>query len=146
MQGIYYWSDGRKFAGEWRNSKMNGFGFFLWRDGRSYRGEYKDDKKNNFGIYYGPEGKRYEGFWHSGTQKNLGKHTKKDGSFKLGYWDEQKLTSAITEESEIAKKLSEIDEFVEITLNKVESVYNSLKLLFSNFLPNVEFESLLEFN
>ncbi len=38
MKGLYNWSDGRKYAGEWKSSKMNGFGAFLWKDGRSYRG------------------------------------------------------------------------------------------------------------
>ncbi len=118
---------------------------FLWKDGRSYKGEYKDDKKHNFGMYYGNEGKRYEGFWECGAQKNLGKYTKKDSSFKLGFWNENQLATHITEENEIAKKLSEIDEFIEETLHRVNYVINSLKYLFNNFLPNIEFDSLLQF-
>lgn len=125
---------------------MNGCGVFLWKDGRSYKGEYKDDKKHNFGMYYGNEGKRYEGMWECGSQKNLGKYTKKDGSFKLGYWDENQLISAITHENDIGIKLSEIDLCVDDTMNKVTIVMNTLKILFVNYLPNVLFESLLEFN
>lgn len=124
---------------------MNGFGIFLWKDGRTYKGEYKDDKKHNFGMYYGNEGKRYEGFWEGGSQKKLGKYTKKDGSFKLGNWDENQLTSAITNENEIAEKLLQIDELIDDTLGKVSIVMNNLKSLFNDYLPNVEFESLLEF-
>lgn len=124
---------------------MNGFGIFLWKDGRSYKGEYRDDKKHNFGMYYGNEGKRYEGFWECGSQKKLGKYTKKDGSFKLGYWDENQLNSAITNENEIASKLTEIDKRIEETLIRVTEVVSQLKALFSNYLPNLEFESLLEF-
>ena len=41
---MYYWADGRKFAGEWKNSKMNGYGLFTWKDGRDYRG------KKNFNL------------------------------------------------------------------------------------------------
>ena len=124
---------------------MNGFGMFLWKDGRSYKGEYKDDKKHNFGMYYGNEGKRYEGFWECGAQKNLGKYTKKDSSFKLGFWNENQLATHITEENIIANKLSEIDEFIEETLHRVNYVMASLKSLFNNFLPNIEFDSLMQF-
>lgn len=124
---------------------MNGFGIFFWKDGRTYRGEYKDDKKHNFGMYYGNESKRYEGFWEKGSQKNLGKYTKRDGSFKLGLWDENQLVSAITDEKEIAVKLSQIDEMIEETNSKVDIVMSNLKLLFNSFLPNIEFETLLEF-
>ena len=43
--GIYEWSDGRKFEGQWKNNKMEGYGIFTWPDGRRYEGEYIDDKK-----------------------------------------------------------------------------------------------------
>lgn len=43
--GIYNWSDGRRFDGDWRNNKMHGSGLFTWSDGRRYEGEYVDDKK-----------------------------------------------------------------------------------------------------
>jgi hypothetical protein len=142
-KGIYYWSDGRKFAGQWLNSKMNGIGIFYWNDGRSYKGEYKDDKKNNFGIYLGNEGKRYDGFWEDGVQKNLGKYTKKDGSFKLGYWEDNHLTKPITNDKDIAIKLSEIDMKTDEISQKLECLMDEMKNLFSNFLPNIQFESLL---
>jgi len=124
---------------------MNGYGIFLWKDGRFYKGEYKDDKKHNFGMYFGNEGKSYEGFWEGGSQKNLGKYTKKDGSFKLGYWDENKLISPITNENEIAQKMLEIDKYVDDSLSRVSDVVDSLKILFANYLPNLEFDSILEF-
>lgn len=125
---------------------MNGNGMFLWKDGRYYKGEYKDDKKHNFGIYYGKENKGYEGFWECGSQKGLGKYIKNNGSFKLGYWDENKLTSAITNEEDIANKLSEIDTLIEECTIKVDKVMTSLKSVFANYLPNVPFEAYLEFN
>jgi hypothetical protein len=124
---------------------MNGYGIFLWKDGRSYKGEYKEDKKQNFGVYYGNEGKKYEGNWEEGSQKNLGRYTKKDGSFKIGIWNEHQLISAITDEVEIANKLAYIDSKVEDTLSKVTAVIHSVKNIFNEFLPGIEFESLLSF-
>jgi hypothetical protein len=122
---------------------MNGFGIFFWSDGRSYKGEYKDDKKNSFGIYLGNEGKRYDGYWEDGVQKHLGKYTKKDGSFKLGYWEDNHLIKPITNDKEIATKLTEIDSKVEETGYKLDSVIQDMKSLFNNYLPNVQFENLL---
>ena len=43
--GVYNWSDGRQYKGEWKNNKMEGHGVFEWPDGRKYIGEYVDDKK-----------------------------------------------------------------------------------------------------
>lgn len=50
--GVYQWSDGRKYEGEWKNNKMEGYGSFTWPDGRKYDGEYIDDKKEGNGIFY----------------------------------------------------------------------------------------------
>lgn len=50
--GIYNWSDGREYRGEWKNNKMEGSGVFKWPDGRRYEGEYVDDKKEGNGIFY----------------------------------------------------------------------------------------------
>jgi len=30
---------------------MDGEGEFRWPDGRKYKGEYKDDKKEGFGVF-----------------------------------------------------------------------------------------------
>ena len=49
--GIYSWSDGRKFDGEWENNKMHGQGLFTWSDGRRYTGDYVDDKKEGHGVF-----------------------------------------------------------------------------------------------
>ena len=124
---------------------MNGHGIFFWKDGRSYKGEYKDDKKHSFGIYYGNGEKRYDGFWEEGVQKNLGKYTKKDGSFKIGYWDDNQLIRPILSEKEMSVKLAEIDSNIEDTNKKISFVLYNMKALFVNYLPNIEFESLLAF-
>ena len=50
--GIYEWSDGRKFQGQWKNNKMEGYGIFTWPDGRKYEGDYVDDKKEGNGVFY----------------------------------------------------------------------------------------------
>lgn len=122
---------------------MNGFGIFYWKDGRMYRGEYKEDKKYNFGIYNGAEGKKYEGYWTDSVQKGLGKLTKKDCSFKIGYWEEALLANAIINETEMENKLLEIDNLIELTLNKVSMVVNTLRATFSPYINGQALDSFL---
>lgn len=50
--GVYNWSDGREYQGEWKNNKMEGQGTFQWPDGRRYEGQYVDDKKEGMGTFY----------------------------------------------------------------------------------------------
>ena len=45
---------------------MHGKGVFTWKDGRKYEGEYKDDKKDGYGEFYWPDGRIYKGFWENG--------------------------------------------------------------------------------
>ena len=52
LLGVYNWSDGRQYKGEWKNNKMEGHGLFEWPDGRRYQGEYVDDKKEGMGTFH----------------------------------------------------------------------------------------------
>lgn len=45
---------------------MHGKGIYTWKDGRKYEGEYKLDKKDGFGTYTWADGKKYEGGWQDG--------------------------------------------------------------------------------
>jgi hypothetical protein len=45
-KGIYNWSDGRRYEGEWLDNNMHGKGVYTWKDGRKYEGEYFNDKKH----------------------------------------------------------------------------------------------------
>jgi len=40
---------------------MNGKGVYIWTDGRKYEGDYAADKKEGFGTYSWPDGRKYEG-------------------------------------------------------------------------------------
>ena len=43
-RGVYSWSDGRKYDGEYIDDKKHGQGTYVWADGRSYTGGWKDGK------------------------------------------------------------------------------------------------------
>ena len=36
-KGIYTWSDGRKYQGDYLNDKKHGFGIYTWADCKSIR-------------------------------------------------------------------------------------------------------------
>ena len=45
---------------------MNGRGVFTWSDGRKYIGEYLEDKKHGYGIFEWSDGIKYMGSWEDG--------------------------------------------------------------------------------
>ena len=40
---------------------MHGKGVFKWTDGKRYEGQYVNDKKEGFGVFVWENGKKYEG-------------------------------------------------------------------------------------
>ena len=70
---------------------MEGVGIYQWTDGRRYEGQYKEDKKSGFGIYHWQDGRVYIGYWSGGKQHGLG--TFKSPEFeglKYGLWEDGK--------------------------------------------------------
>ena len=65
IRGLYKWSDGKYYEGDWLNNKMHGNGKMVWSDGRVYEGEFFEDKKHGFGTYIW-SGRKYIGEWVNG--------------------------------------------------------------------------------
>ena len=38
--GSYFWKNGNKYEGNWKNSEIHGLGQITWPDGRKYQGEW----------------------------------------------------------------------------------------------------------
>lgn len=119
LKGIYTFSDGRVFIGEWKNSVMDGYGEFLWKDGNKYYGYYLADKKEGFGIFYWPKSvKFFVGFWKNGKQEGIGKKFTKDnvkynlwksGKIVCDYENVQDALHAFSDEQNIYLKFFEMD-------------------------------------
>jgi len=68
--GIYIFSEGSRYVGEYKYGKKNGLGTYTWTNGSKYVGEWKDGKINGHGTktwdsdegYYVGEWK--DGKWH----------------------------------------------------------------------------------
>ena len=65
-------------------------GVYPWSDGTCYMGEYKDDKKHGYGIYKWTDGRLYLGYWMKGKQHGLGIYKTATTTFKYGLWEEGK--------------------------------------------------------
>jgi len=61
--GTYYYNDGNRYEGEWKDGIKNGKGTYYFKSGDRYEGEWKDGIKNGKGTYYYNDGNRYEGEW-----------------------------------------------------------------------------------
>ena len=70
--GIYYYNNGERYEGDWKNDLKEGKGIYYYNDGDRYEGDYKDSKKEGKGIYYFNDGDRSMGDYSN--DKPIGKH------------------------------------------------------------------------
>ena len=69
---------------------MHGQGVYTWSDGRIYEGEYLNDKKHGHGTYTWADGRFYEGPWVNGKQHGQGSFTDNNDVTKIGIWEDGK--------------------------------------------------------
>ena len=66
---------------------MDGNGEFIWPDGRKYIGEYKDDKKEGYGVFEWNDERKYKGMWKNGKQDGEGEfYNPKEKVWRKGIW------------------------------------------------------------
>jgi hypothetical protein len=41
--GIYYWPDGERYVGQWKDGLFHGHGVKVFPDGKSYSGQWFED-------------------------------------------------------------------------------------------------------
>ena len=71
---------------------MEGIGTYYWADGRKYQGEYKEDKEHGYGICIWPDGSKYSGGWYAGQKHGLGVYRRPgDDQSEYGIWENGQL-------------------------------------------------------
>lgn len=45
---MFYWPDGRKYDGEWKNGKQNGIGIYRSANNKERKGEWIDGKRSRW--------------------------------------------------------------------------------------------------
>jgi hypothetical protein len=113
--GIYYYTDGDIYEGEWKNDLPDGKGKHTSKDGSySYEGTFKEGKKNGRGIcyfddgvyegefynnlFYGDgivkynNGDVYDGMWKEGERHGRGVYKRSSGIIQIGVWETNTFT------------------------------------------------------
>ena len=94
--GTFLFKDGRKYEGQWRNNKMNGYGIITLPKGNWFEGEFVDDKREGFGVFYSAK-KMYIGIWRN---SKLDGETIiiENGVIKKSVWENGKLVRNLSNE------------------------------------------------
>ncbi|MDG2406537.1 MAG: hypothetical protein P8M25_16855, partial [Paracoccaceae bacterium] len=93
-QGTWTYSNGNKYVGEFRDGNYYGQGTFTFADGSKYIGEFRDDKYHGQGALTFDNGERYVGEFRDSLPNGQGAYTfansaKYVGKFKDGEWHGQ---------------------------------------------------------
>ena len=87
--GVYTYTRGEQFEGEWKANKRNGLGMLTMNTGHKYEGEWKDDKMNGEGREVFAKGEVFIGEYAKGRMHGKGLldyyHT---GTVFEGSWEE----------------------------------------------------------
>ena len=62
-KGIYSYSNGEKYEGQFKNGERHGRGILNFPDGNKYIGLFKNGKRHGQGILSLPDGSYYMGEW-----------------------------------------------------------------------------------
>ena len=85
--GIMYFPDGGRYEGHWENDLAHGKGIEYYKNGDRYEGNYFKDEEDGEGIYYYQNGDRIMGNYKNGNK--IGKHVKlcSNGEVKVFNFD-----------------------------------------------------------
>jgi hypothetical protein len=88
--GVVTYADGKKYAGEYKNGKLNGHVTFTSAIGDKYIGEYKDGKPNGHGNFTSAAGDKYVGEFKDSNFNGQGTLTYADGIKYVGEFKDGK--------------------------------------------------------
>jgi hypothetical protein len=83
-QGTYFWKDGQRFNGEFKEGKINGQGTLTYINGDSYEGNFKNGIKEGKGKMVYSTGDSYDGDWKNDKYEGKGKYVYSDGDYYVG--------------------------------------------------------------
>jgi hypothetical protein len=87
-RGLYGWSTGEQYEGEFANGLLQGWGRMKWPDRTTYEGDWKSERINGFGDLTLPNGDRYKGDFRNGLFSGKGRYTWASGDWYEGMWSE----------------------------------------------------------
>lgn len=94
--GIYQWSDGSRYEGEWFDNLLHGYvkyiyliakGLFYFNDGKTYIGQWRYNTMHGFGKFCGKDGKKYVGYFLNDQKEGFGfYYWPKSKRVYVGFW------------------------------------------------------------
>lgn len=89
--GVFYYNNGDKYEGEWKNDKTHGKGIIFYHDNEerdriSYHGDFKDGNIEGIGVLEWKNGSKYEGELKNDKRHGKGKIYMSNGSTYEGDW------------------------------------------------------------
>ncbi len=89
-KGIYYFANGDRYEGEWKDGIQYGQVTYYFANGDRYEGEWKAGiqygQRNGQGTWYSADGDRYEGEWKDGKRDGQGTYYFSNGNRYEGEW------------------------------------------------------------
>ena len=82
--GVETYSSGRKYVGQFKNTKYHGIGTDHYPNGQTYRGEFKDGHPSGKGKLILADGSIYEGEFKDGLSNGRGKLLLAEGHVYIG--------------------------------------------------------------
>ena len=89
--GTYEYHNGKKYVGEFKNSKKHGQGIYTYPDGSVYEGEFQNNKKHGQGVETTADGSKYEGEFKKGKRNGFGTITTAKGEVVSGEFKDDEL-------------------------------------------------------
>ncbi len=85
--GLLTGADGESYDGMWADDNFNGQGTYIWSNGAKYTGEWKNGVQDGYGIFFYTNGDKYTGYFKNNKFSGKGKYTWADGSVQEGTYE-----------------------------------------------------------
>jgi len=86
LQGMYSWSNKRRYEGNWVKHMMHGHGKFYLPDGRVFEGKFVKDRKEGMGTMTYKDGRKEIAFWEKNRQNGKGYILFENGKKEYTEW------------------------------------------------------------
>ena len=90
-KGVFYYVNGDKYDGDFKDNKLNGYGTLYYKNGNKYEGEWKNNKKNGKGLFLFSNDLKYEGEFKNNLFDGFGTFTYANGKILKGKWKKNKF-------------------------------------------------------